>query len=83
MDSVREQLGTDELKGQASSRTKIFPISHSRLTWTKLRLRLVHVPMARRKNTDCQRCAADSIEVAQAKPCWNTEKPQACHSKRA
>lgn len=39
--------------------------------------------MPRRKNLDCQRCAADSIEVAKAKPCWDTENPKTCRSKRA
>lgn len=39
--------------------------------------------MPRRKSTDCQRCAADSIEVAKAKPCWDIENPKTCRSKRA
>ncbi|MGB7086247.1 MAG: hypothetical protein WBD47_11895 [Phormidesmis sp.] len=39
--------------------------------------------MPRRKNLDCQRCAADSIEVAKAKPCWDTLNPKTCRSKRA
>ncbi len=69
--------------GQAAGGQNILSTSQNRLTQTKLRLCLVHVPMARRKNLDCQRCAADSIEVAQAKSCWNTEKPQVCHSRRA
>ncbi len=36
--------------------------------------------MPRRKNPECLRCAAQSVEVAQAKPCW---KGQACHSRRS
>ena len=39
--------------------------------------------MPRRKNLDCQRCAADPIEVAKAKPCWDTDNPKTCRSKRA
>ena len=36
--------------------------------------------MPRRRNLECQRCAAQPIEEAQAKPCWNG---QACHSRRS
>lgn len=36
--------------------------------------------MPRKKNPECVRCAAQSVEEAQAKPCW---KGQACHSKRS
>ncbi|WP_227500088.1 hypothetical protein [Synechococcus sp. PCC 7335] len=36
--------------------------------------------MPRRRNPECVRCAAQSVEVAQAKSCWNG---QACHSKRS
>lgn len=36
--------------------------------------------MPRRRNPECQRCAAQSVEEAQAKPCWNG---QACHSRRS
>ncbi len=39
--------------------------------------------MPRRKNPACISCAADSIELAKAKPCWDTENPQTCRSKRA
>ena len=39
--------------------------------------------MPRRKNLDCQRCAADSIEVAKAKTCWDALNPKTCRSKRA
>ncbi|MGC1309361.1 MAG: hypothetical protein WA885_19240 [Phormidesmis sp.] len=38
--------------------------------------------MPRRKNPACISCAADSIEVAQAKSCWDTENPKTCRSKR-
>jgi hypothetical protein len=36
--------------------------------------------MPKRKSSKCIACAAQSVEVAQAKPCW---KGQACHSKRS
>lgn len=36
--------------------------------------------MPKRKSPECMACAAQSVEVAQAKPCW---KGQACHSKRS
>ena len=36
--------------------------------------------MPRRKNSECIRCAALSVEEAQAKPCWNG---QTCHSRRS
>jgi len=36
--------------------------------------------MPRRRNPECQHCAAQPIEEAQAKPCWNG---QACHSRRS
>ena len=36
--------------------------------------------MPKRANPECQRCAAQSAEVAQAKSCW---KGQPCHSKRS
>ncbi|WP_228025312.1 hypothetical protein [cf. Phormidesmis sp. LEGE 11477] len=36
--------------------------------------------MPRRKNPECIRCAAQSVEVAQQKPCW---KGQTCRSKRS
>ena len=36
--------------------------------------------MPKRANLDCQRCAAQSVEIAQAKSCWNG---QPCHSKRS
>ncbi|MGB3297627.1 MAG: hypothetical protein WBA76_05100 [Phormidesmis sp.] len=39
--------------------------------------------MPRAVNTDCKRCATESVEIAQAKTCWDTQKPQRCHSRRA
>ena len=39
--------------------------------------------MPRAVNTDCKRCATESIAIAQGKSCWDTQKPQRCHSKRA
>lgn len=39
--------------------------------------------MPRRKNLQCLSCAADPIEVAQAKSCWDTDNPKTCRSKRS
>lgn len=36
--------------------------------------------MPRKKNPECIRCATQSIEIAQNKPCWSR---QTCHSKRS
>ena len=36
--------------------------------------------MPRRKNPECLRCAAQSVEEAQAKPCW---KGHPCHARRS
>ena len=39
--------------------------------------------MPRAVNTDCKRCATESVAIAQSKNCWDTQKPQRCHSRRA
>ena len=39
--------------------------------------------MPRRINPKCRSCAADPIEVAEAKDCWNTDNPQLCHNRRS
>lgn len=39
--------------------------------------------MPRRINPKCRACAADSIEVAESKDCWNTQNPQVCHVRRS
>ena len=39
--------------------------------------------MPRTVNTDCKRCATQDVAIAQAKICWDIQKPQRCHSRRA
>ncbi|MGC1306643.1 MAG: hypothetical protein WA885_05395 [Phormidesmis sp.] len=39
--------------------------------------------MPRAVNSDCKRCATEDVATAQAKSCWDTQKPQRCHSRRA
>ena len=39
--------------------------------------------MPRAVNTDCKRCATEGVAIAQSKNCWDTQKPQRCHSRRA
>ena len=39
--------------------------------------------MPRAVNHDCKRCATEDVAIAQKKSCWDTDKPQRCHSKRA
>ena len=39
--------------------------------------------MPRAVNTDCKRCATQDVATAQGKSCWDADKPQRCHSRRA
>ncbi|MEO0704120.1 MAG: hypothetical protein AAF050_00345 [Cyanobacteria bacterium J06649_5] len=39
--------------------------------------------MPRAINHDCKRCATEDVATAQAKSCWDADKPQRCYSKRA